>query len=65
MYKWSAQVLNTTSLAYSGFKFRNLIVRESIGFGNDGNKVNFGVKPTHELNIKRFQPEQRLSDQKE
>lgn len=44
------------SLAYPGFEFRNLVIRESISLGNNGNEVNFGVESTHKLNIERLQP---------
>lgn len=29
----------------------DFVVSESVGFGNDGYKVDFGVKPAHELYV--------------
>ena len=55
-YRWLACEYIATSLAYPGFEFRNLIIRKSIGLGDNGNEVNLGVKPTHKLDIERLQP---------
>jgi hypothetical protein len=37
--------------AYSGLELRDLVIRESVRLGDDGDEVNFGVKPTHKFNI--------------
>ncbi len=44
------------SSAYPGFEFRDFIIGQSIRLGDDGYKVDFGVKPTHKLNIEGLQP---------
>jgi hypothetical protein len=41
--------------AYPGLEVGYLLVCHSIGFGNDGNQIDLGVKPTHELDVNLFQ----------
>lgn len=40
---------------YSGLEGSNLLVRQSVGLGNDGNQVDLGVKALHDLDIQRLQ----------
>ena len=42
---------------YPGLEFRDFVVSQRICLGDDGDKVNFGMKPTHEFNIEGLQPE--------
>ena len=43
------------SLTYPGFEFRDFVISQSICLGNDGNEVDFGVQPTHKLNVEGLQ----------
>ena len=47
--------MKVMSSTHSGLEFCDFVIRQSICLGNDGNKVDFGVQPTHELNIEGFQ----------
>jgi hypothetical protein len=49
------EVMSSAS-AYPGLEFRDLVIRQGICLGDDRNKVDFGMKPTHDLNIEGFQP---------
>ena len=42
--------------AYPSFEFRDFVIGQSIRLGDDGDKVDFGMKPAHKLNIERLQP---------
>jgi len=43
------------SRTYSRLEGGDLLVRQSIGLGNDGNQVDLGVKTLHNLNVERLQ----------
>jgi hypothetical protein len=43
------------SSAYPGLEFRNFVVSQRICLGDDGDKVDFGMKPTHEFDIEGLQ----------
>ena len=45
------QILET----YSGLESGDLLVRQSVGLGNDGNQVDLGMKTLHHLNVERLQ----------
>lgn len=40
---------------YSGLESSDLLVCQSIGLGNDGDKVDLGVETLHDLNVERLQ----------
>jgi hypothetical protein len=44
-----------SSHAYPGLEVGYLLVCHSVGFGNDGNQIDLGVKPAHELDVNLFQ----------
>jgi len=48
---------------YSLLEQSNLLVRKSIGLGNDGNQVDLGVQPAHDLNVQRLQGVARRLDE--
>lgn len=40
---------------YSGLKFGNFLIGQSVCFRDDGYQVDFGVQLTHEFDVDRFQ----------
>lgn len=46
---------NCNNKTYTLLERENLLVCESVGLGNNGNEVNLGVQPAHDLNIERLQ----------
>ena len=40
---------------YSLLERRDLLVGESVGLGNDGDQVDLGVQPLHDLNVQRLE----------
>jgi hypothetical protein len=53
--------LGIETATYPTLKHDNLIVGQSIGFGNDWNKVDFRVKTLHELDINWLEPVYEVS----
>ena len=47
------------SATYASLEVRNLLVGKGIRLGNDGDKVNLGVKLAHEFNINGLQAKSR------
>jgi len=53
-YEWKRQL--SFEVLYPLFELCNFLVRHGISLGNDGNQVDLGVKPAHELDVYLFQP---------
>lgn len=50
-------------MTYSLLEQSNLLVRKSVGLGNDRNQVDLGVQPAHDLNVQRLQGVARRLDE--
>ena len=44
------------SSAYPGLEFGNFVIRQGVCLGDNRDKVDFGVKAAHKLNIEGLQP---------
>lgn len=42
-------------MPYPLLEHGNLLIRQRISFGNDGNQVNLGMQAAHDFNVKRFE----------
>lgn len=40
---------------YTRLEHRKIVLCESVGLGNDGDKIDTGTKTLHDFNVERFQ----------
>lgn len=51
----SAQYKVHITLTYSSFEVNNLLIGQSVCFGDNGNQIDFGVESSHKFDVNLLQ----------